>query len=356
MKTTRDVARRAGVSSSTVSHVVNGSRFVSDDKRQRVLQAMDELGYEPNAVARSLKVSRSNTLGLIISDISNPFFAEVIRGAEDAAQANGYTLILCNSDEDPAKEETYLRELRAKRVDGLLLTPAGQAHEYLRKLVRARFPIVFLDRDISSLPVATVLLDNEAAAYAAVSHLVRLGHRRIGAISGRPFISTTMERLAGYARALREAADGVDEQLVASGSSRIDGGANATEQLLALDKRPTALFSGNNLMTIGALSALAAHGLEVPGDMALVGIDDFPWADVLRPRLTTVAQPAYDLGRVSAELLLKVMQAGLPTVPERVVLSGTLRVRESCGSHLGGVAIQASAPSVDGTALSRAGA
>jgi LacI family transcriptional regulator len=335
MVTTRDVARRAGVSSSTVSHVLNDSRFVSDDKRQRVLQAMDDLGYEPNAVARSLKVNRSTTLGLIISDISNPFFADVIRGAEDVAQANGYTLILCNSDEDPVKEATYLRELRAKRVDGLLLAPAGHAHEYLRKLVRACFPIVFLDRDLGSLPIAAVVLDNEAAAYEAVSHLIRLGHRRIAAVSGRPFISTTTERLAGYARALREAGLAIDEHLVASGGSRVDGGAQAAAQLLALDPRPTAVFSGNNLMTIGVLSALAAHGLEVPGDMAVVGIDDFPWADVLRPRLTTVAQPTYELGRVSTELLLKVMRAGPSTAPERVVLTGTLRVRESCGSRDG---------------------
>jgi LacI family transcriptional regulator len=330
--TTRHVAQRAGVSVSTVSHVLNATRFVSDDLRQRVQQALDELGYEPNAVARSLKVNRSTTLGLIISDISNPFFTELVRGVEDVAQANGYTLVLCNSDENPAKEQTYLRELRARRVDGLLVAPAGEAHEYLRKLVRANFPLVFLDRDVASLPVPTVLLDNEAAAYAAVRHLIQLGHRRIGAIIGRPLISTTTERFKGYARALREAGIEIDQRLVVNGRSRIDGGAEAADVLMALEERPTALFSGNNLMTLGALGAFKARDLVVPDDVALVGIDDFPWASVLRPHLTTVAQPTYELGRRAAELLLGLMHGTIERGPHRVVLQGKLIVRESCGA------------------------
>ncbi len=342
MATTRDVARRAGVSASTVSHVLNATRFVSDDLRQRVRHAMDELGYEPNAVARSLKVNRSATVGLLISDISNPFFTELVRSVEDVAQANGYTVILCNTDENPANEETYLRELRARRVDGLLVTPTSGPHDYLGKLAHTRFPIVFLDRDAGSLPVPTVLLDNEAAAYAAVRHLLGLGHSRIEAVVGRPLISTTTERLEGYLRALGDADVAVDERLIVNGWSRIDGGAAATDTLMTLEERPTALFSGNNLMTIGALGALEAHGLVVPDDVALVGIDDFPWASVLRPQLTTVAQPTYELGSTAAELLLGLMRGTGQGHAQRVVLPGRLIVRESCGAPLRSTPLQAS--------------
>ena len=333
MVTLRDVARRAGVSTSTVSHVLNGTRPVSEELRRRVLDAMHELGYEPNAVARSLKVNRSNTIGLIISDISNPFFTAVVRGVEDVAQARGYTVILCNSDEDVAKETTYLKVLRSKRVDGLILAPAGRPHEYLRNLVKADFPLVFLDRDIEGLGVAAVLLDNEGAARQAVRHLVDLGHRRIGMITGRPSISTTTERLAGYLAALREAGLPVDERLIVSGGSSIEGGRAAANALLDLDPRPTAIFSANNLMTIGALVAIDARGLSIPEDIALVGFDDFPWSGVLRPRLTTVAQPTYELGRMAAEVLLRRLAGSRSEPPERVVLPGKLTVRESCGAR-----------------------
>jgi LacI family transcriptional regulator len=340
MVTTRDVARRAGVSVSTVSHVLNATRFVAPERRERVLLALNELGYEPNAVARSLRINRSRSIGLIISDISNPFFTAVVRGIEDVAQQNDYTLVLCNSDEDPEKEETYLRTLRAKRVDGLILAPAGTAHAYLETLVRERFPLVFLDREVAGLEVPVVVVDNEQSAYAAVRHLVEDGHRRIGLVAGRSLVSTSRERLDGYRRALAEASIAFADDLVEDGGSKIQPGEAAALRLLDLEPRPTAIFSANNQMTIGCLVAIEARGLRVPRDVALVSFDDFTWSEVFRPRLTTVAQPTYELGRAAAHLLLRRLESEPPNSAGRVVLNGSLVVRESCSSGRHGARIR----------------
>lgn len=331
MATIKDVARRAGVSISTVSHVLNRTRFVSPDRHARVEAALLALGYEPNALARSLKLNRSRSIGLVISDIANPFFTDVVRGIEDIAQHDGYTVVLCNSDEDLGKEETYLRELRAKRVDGLILAPAGVAHPYLRALVDDGFPLVFLDREIDELSVSAVLLDNFESAHVAVSRLIALGHRRIAIVAGRQHISSTRERLAGYWQALDQAGLPRDEHLVIWGDSRTEPSRLATLALLSADAPPTAVFSANNLMTIGVLSAALALGLRVPEDLALIGFDDFPWADVFRPRLSTVAQPTYALGQNAASMLLDSINAESAPAPRRVVLAGTLIERESSG-------------------------
>ena len=331
MPTVQDVARRAGVSAATVSYVLNGTRYVSEELRERVLRAVRELDYEPNAAARTLRSNRSYTIGLILPDLRNPFFTETVRGIEAVAQSRGYYVILANTDEDPAREATLLRILRAKHVDGLILAPAGGAHQGLEQLLQAQFPLVFLDRDVPGLTASAVMLDNVAAAQAAVRHLIDLGHRRVGMIAGRTPISSTLERETGYRRAFSQAGMAVDEHLVVSGGSTIEGGAAAAATLLERPAPPSALFVANNLMTIGALMAIDARGLTVPRDLALVGFDDFPWADVFRPRLTTVAQPLYELGHAAAELLLQ--QVASPGAqPRRVLLSGTLVVRDSSGA------------------------
>ncbi|HEV7664665.1 MAG TPA: LacI family DNA-binding transcriptional regulator [Chloroflexota bacterium] len=334
MATVHDVARRAGVSTSTVSHVVNNTRFVSDELRGRVLEAMRELDYTPNAAARMLTLKRSHTIGLIVSDIRNPFFASVARGVEDVAQEQGYTLVLCNSDESFERESACLTALETRAVDGVLLASAGVADEHLARLVRAGFPIVLVDRDLPELGVPAVLLNNEGAAYRAVLHLITRGHRRIAMLSGRAAISTTTERVAGYQRALREAGIALDERLVASGASTSEGGLLAANAVLDLDDPPSAIFSGNNLMSIGALQAIVNRGLSVPEGVALVGFDDFPfpWSDAFRPHLTTVAQPTYELGRRAAELLVQRLKRPGSLTAERVVLDGKLVVRESSGA------------------------
>jgi LacI family transcriptional regulator len=335
MATVHDVARRAGVSTSTVSHVVNSTRFVSDELRERVLSAMRELDYTPNAAARMLILKRSHTIGLIVSDIRNPFFASVARGVEDVAQEQGYTLVLCNSDESAEREAACLNTLETRAVDGVLLASAGVADEHLARLVRAGFPIVLVDRDLPELGAPAVLLNNEGAAYSAVWHLITRGHRRIAMLSGRAAISTTTERVAGYRRALHEAKIDMDDRLVVSGASTSEGGTVAANTVLDLDEPPSAIFSGNNLMSIGALQAIVNRGLLVPDDVALVGFDDFPfpWSDAFRPHLTTVAQPTYELGRRAAELLVRRLKgSNAVTAAERVVLDGQLVVRESSGA------------------------
>jgi len=329
--TARDVARQAGVSVSTVSHVLNETRTVSDALRQRVQQAARDLEYEPNAMARSLRIRRSDTLGLMVSDLSNPFFTAVVRGVEDVAQERGYALILCNSNEDPLRERDYLRVLLSRQVDGLMLSPVGQSHESLIRLVQDRFPLVLFDRDISGIDVSTVTLDNERAAFAAVCHLVELGHRRIGMVSGLPSHSTGRDRIAGYRRALREAEIPDDGQLIGVGNSTSEGATVAVSALLDLAERPTAVFATNSLMTIGALIAIQQRGLSVPEDISVVGFDDFLWSAVLRPRLTTVAQPTYELGRTTAELLIDVIHSKGPVTTRKIVLGGQLIVRESSG-------------------------
>jgi LacI family transcriptional regulator len=334
MATARDVARRAGVSTSTVSHVVNGTRVVSDELRARVLQAMHDLGYEANAVARSLKTRRSHLVALVASDIGNPFFTAVVRGVEDVVTARGYTLILGSTGEDPHREEAYLRLLGAQRVDGLILAPSGDRYPYLDRIMHTRSAFVLLDRTLPGPSVPTVLLDNVDAARVATRHLLSLGHRRIGMVTGRAGISSTAERTDGYRLELAVAGIPFDPALIADGRSRLDDGRRATAQLLDLAERPTALVVANNLMTIGAVAAIEERGLCVPRDVAVVGFDDALWADVLHPRLTTLAQPTYELGRAAAELLLRRIETPDAHVPARTAMSGRLIVRESCGAAL----------------------
>jgi LacI family transcriptional regulator len=336
MATVHDVARRAGVSASTVSHVLNNTRFVSDELRERVLTAMRELDYTPNAAARMLMLKRSHMIGLIVSDIRNPFFASVARGVEDVAQEQGYTLVLCNSDESADRETACLNALEARAIDGVLLASAGVASEHLSRLVRAGYPIVLVDRDLPELGAPAILLDNEGAAYGAVKHLISAGHKRIAMISGRAAISTTTERVAGYRRALQEARIEFDARLLVSGLSTSEGGAAAADKVLHVDPPPSAIFSGNNLMSIGVLQAIANRRLIVPDDIAMVGFDDFPypWSDAFRPHLTTVAQPTYELGRRAAEILVARLRApkSHSNDVERVTLEGKLMIRESSGA------------------------
>jgi len=294
---------------------------------------MQELDYQPNAAARSLTLKRSNSIGLIVPDIRNPFFASVARGVEDVAQAHGYTVVLCNCDEDTAKESACLRALQTRQVDGLLVASEGAADAHLMRLVRAGLPVVLVDRVLADLDARAIVLDNAEGAYAAVQHLLSRGHLRIAMLTGRPSISTGPERLAGYHRALIGAGVEVDDRLVVSGPSTYEGGAAAMHAVLEVAPPPTAVFSGNHLVTVGALQALASRGLRVPEDIAIVSFDDlpYPWADTFRPHVTTVARPSYELRCTAAETLVNLLRAPSAGPAERIVLEGSLRVPESSG-------------------------
>jgi LacI family transcriptional regulator len=325
--TIRDVAAVAGVSPATVSRVLNTNDRVRPELRDRVHDAVARLGYRPNSQARSLRTRATTVLGLIISDIQNPFFTALVRGVEDAASAVGYSVVLANTDEDLSKEQRYLEIAAAEQMAGVVLSPASAADTRIDLLVERSIPVVTIDRRIRSSTVDSITVNNHRAAHEAVSHLLAAGCRRIGVVAGPPDVTTGAGRLAGYRAALKEAGIPLDPSLVVRGNFRVDGGREATRKLLAAGPPPDGLFVTNNLMTVGALDALAEAGLRYPEDLLLVGFDDMSWAG-LAPPLTLVEQPTYDIGRNATELLLR--RIGGEDFPvQRLVLPATLRVRRS---------------------------
>ena len=330
MATIRDVAERAGVSVATVSHVINGTRKVAPGTAERVRRAMEELDYHPNAVARSLRTRKTQVIGVVVSDITNPFFATLVRGAEDAALEAGYSIFVCNSDETLEKENRYVQVLRRRRVDGMLLAPVGGGENpAIRKLARQGVPFVFVDRRAPGVEADAVLSDNVGGAYLATKHLIERGHERIGIVLGIPGATTSEERLAGYRRALEEAGIPLAEELVVWGGYRVEGGRRATAKLLSLTPPPTAIFSTNNLMTIGVLQELFRHGVRIPGEMGVVGFDDLEWAEMANPSLTAVAQRPHEIGYRAVRLLLDRLGAEEPIPPREVRASVDLKVRGS---------------------------
>lgn len=332
MPTLKDVARKADVSVSTVSRVFNNPEKVRPDTRRQVRKAAETLGYKPSRVARRLRLQEgeANLIGLVIPDIQNPFFADVTRGVEDVAQDNDYALILSNSDEDPDKQQLAVDILKTEDVDGVIVPPVSAEDPEVKRLVESDIAVVCVDRRMENTRVDTILSDSRTGAYEAVTHLIDLGHERIGFIGGVPRISTTRDRRAGYETALREHDLPVDPALVKDADSRRERGTYLTNELLALDPPPTALFTGNNLTTLGALSAINVQGLSVPKDVALVGYDDIPWAQALNPPPTVIDQPGYEMGRRAARILLDRL-ANPDQSPTTVSLQPKLVVRHSCG-------------------------
>ncbi|MER6850904.1 LacI family DNA-binding transcriptional regulator [Streptomyces flaveolus] len=335
MATMADVARCAGVSVATVSHVLNDTRPVLPHTRQAVLDAIEELGYTPNTLARSLVTSRTRSLGLAVSAISNPYFTEILQGVEAEALEHGYSLLIADPHDDPGHELTVVRLLHERRVDGMIIAPSADPGALVAYLTRHRVPAVFLDRVVDTPESGGPHFDQVCAESAGpttglVGHLAGLGHRRIGLVAGRPGFSTTRERITGYRDGLTAAGLPHDERLVVHGDSDAAGGERATAALLSLAEPPTALVTANNAMTIAALRALRDRGLSVPGDLALCCFDDFAWADLFAPRLTAVAQPSRDIGARAVRLLLERLAA--PDRPARTVrLPCAFVHRTSCG-------------------------
>lgn len=336
MATMADVARRAGVSVATVSHVLNDTRPVRPHTRRAVLDAIDELGYTPNSLARSLVTSRTRSIGLAVSAISNPYFTEILQGVEAAALEHGYSLLIADPHDDPGHERKVVQLLHERRVDGMIVAPSADPRELVAYLGRHRVPAVFLDRVVDAPQGDGAPRFDQVCAESAepttrlVTHLAGLGHRRIGLVAGRPGLSTTRERITGYRHGLAAAGLPYDERLLVHGDSEATGGERATASLLSLAVPPTALVTANNAMTIGALRALREHGLSVPDDLALCCFDDFAWADLFSPRLTAVAQPSRELGARAVRLLLERLAA--PERPsETVRLPCSFVHRTSCG-------------------------
>jgi len=335
MSTLKDVARKANVSVSTVSRVFNSPDKVRPATRERVRKAADALGYRPSRVARRLRLKdgSANLIGLVIPDIQNPFFADVTRGVEDVSRDRDYALLLCNVDEDSEKQKVAVETLRNEDVDGVIIPPVSPTDPAVQQLVDEDTAVVCVDRRLRDARVDTIVSDNRTGAYEAVTHLIELGHERIAFIGGISRISTSIERRKGYEAALRDHGLSVDPALVKEGDARQERGAPLTHELLDLDRPPTALFTGNNLTTLGALSALNQRGVHVPEEMALVGYDDVPWPMALNPPPTVIAQPGYEMGRRAAELLLERLKEPDQT-PTVVTLQSKLIVRRSCGAQV----------------------
>ncbi len=324
--TIKEVAKEAEVSIATVSHVINETRYVSPELTDRVERAMEKLGYKPNAVARSLKTEKTQTIGLIVSDISNPFFSSLLRGAEDHSMENDHSLIVCNTDETLAKEQLYVDILMQKSVDGLIIAPTGKSDENLKRLVHNNISFVFVDRRIEDIDSDAVLSENKEGAYRATKHLLELGHRRIGLILGLQSVQTSGERFAGYKAAITEYGIDVDENIVKRGNSKVKGSVEAVEAILSMSDKPTAIFSTNNLMTIGAMRGIKNMGYRCPEDISLVGFDDYEWSSTFAPALTTVAQKPYKIGATAAEVLFERMtDREKPTEEIRIPVEFLLR-------------------------------
>jgi LacI family transcriptional regulator len=332
--TIKDVARLARVSTATVSNVLNGTSFVSAPLRARVQEAVAELGFAPSRLARGLRMQSTRLIGVVVADITNPFFAEIVRRIGSAASALGYNVLLCEADHDPAKELAALQLLAAHQVEGVILAPTGPAAMYFGPpLAQFPKPIVMVDRFISEAPFDSVCIDNRRTGYEVTRHILSLGHTRIAAVAGWRHLANSTERVQGFRDALAEA--GVDAKAaeVVYADFRQDRAREISQDLLARARRPTALFVCNNEMVIGTMQAFSELGLACPEDISLAGIDDFAWAGVFSPRLTTARQPIAALADHAVRLLVKRMN-GEDGPTERVTLAAQLIVRDSCARPL----------------------
>ena len=330
MATRNDVARAAGVSPSTVSYVLNdGPRSVSDETKERVWKAIRELGYHPNAVARSLRTSRVGMVGLVVPDISNPFFSGLSRGAQDVARERGYFVVVCNTDGQLSREVSLLRSLYEHRMEGMIIDPVEARQDDFKFLLDRSVPVVLSGLDREGAIVDNAGVDDTEAARDAVQHLLDLGHTDIAMITGPRKQSRMTHRPEGYRKALADRAIAYREELVADGEYSQASGSACARDLLARGKKFTALFAANDLMAIGAMMAFQEQGLRVPEDVALIGFDNIPESAVTTPRLSTVDNPHYTQGRVTAEMLFERINADFTGAPRAVVLPHRLVVRES---------------------------
>ncbi len=330
MSTIKEVAELAGVSIGTASNVISGTRRVGKARMARVLAAVKELDYHPNEVARSLKVKQTKMLGMVLPDITNPFFSDLIRGAEDAALERGYLLLTANTDEQVEREKRIVAALRSRRVDGILLAAtASRSETHLKSVAAAGVPIVCLDRMAPGLAVDAVLADNVRGTQECVRHLIRAGHREIAIITGSLELQIAGERLGGYRAALEEAGIQYSRDLVMEGDFREESGYRLGKELLLRRERPSAIFACNGVMMLGLLLALDELGVRCPEEIALATFDDLPFAHSFHPHLTAVAQPANRIGYEGANLLIDRVEGKRTGDPVIVRLPPELKIRES---------------------------
>ena len=335
MATIQDVAKRAGVAPITVSRFINNSGYCSQETRARVEAAIAELGYVPNRLASGLRSKRTNTLALVLTDITNPFFTTIARGVEDTASDAGYTVVFCNTDESLSEEQKYLQMLLEQQVDGIVLVPALSTHESVAFIQGHNTPIVVLDRRISGIKADVVRCDSEKGAYELTRLLISLGHRYIAILSGPKGTSTAEDRVTGSHRALVEANLECSAGQEYYGSFTQVSGVEMARQAMASNPRPTAIFAANNFIAIGAVKSLRELGVRVPEDVAMVSFDDLPTGLIISPFLTVAAQPAYEMGCKATELLLARLSGEAPSEFQEIILPAEIVIRQSSGQVIG---------------------
>ncbi|MBD8836778.1 LacI family DNA-binding transcriptional regulator [Paenibacillus sp. FSL K6-4396] len=330
MITIYDIAKKANVSAMTVSKVINHTGRISSATRERVQQVIDELGYIPNSNARSLVLQRTQMLSLLITDITNPFYTTLARGAEDAAHLRGYRLLFGNSDEDYHKEKDYVDAILSTRVDGVLFAPAGdRSLTHLKQLQERHIPFVFLDRTVPGITSDVIAGDSREGAIELIRYLVQLGHRRIALVNGSSEVSTARLREEGYIEGMREVGVDIDPELVLRTGYRDFSDEEGLDQLLSQPEKPTAIFAANNMLAIGVIRLLRKRGLRVPEDISVVCFDDLDLASAFDPFLTVAAQPAYDFGFQGVQMLIDRIEGKAPSEAQTVILPSELRIRAS---------------------------
>ena len=329
--TIRDVAKAAGASVSTISAALNNSDYVSADMRSRIENAIKELKYRPNDLARGLRLQKTHSIAIVVPDLSNNFYIELVRGAKDYSASANYTVLIGDSRDSWEEERNYLDSFHRRRVDGVVRVPAIDALKGKGKTDLGNLPVVYADRYplTKDRYVGRVGIDNRRAADSATRYLLSLGHRKMGIITGDPSSGTSVDRLEGFLQALRNAGIRPDRSMIHSGHNDMESGHVHTMQLLTRADRPTAIFCTNNMMALGALAAIQEIGLVCPEEISLLGFDDFYWATLLRPRLTVVRQPAREVGMIAARMLIDHLE-GRPGVPTPTLLATQLMVRDSC--------------------------
>lgn len=331
MTTMRDLARHCGVSTATVSRALTGKDYIREELRTQICDAARELGYRPNLVARNLRSNRSTTIGLVVADVQNPYFTRICRAVEDEALRRGYAVFLCNTDEDPAKEELYLRHLIDENVAGVILAPTGKSTQVEQMIRTLDLPLVIIDRPLDKLDADMVLIDNTQAAEELARHLLRHGCRRIVGLFGAHSITGTA-RATGFEHAFAADEQTGDTMRKLFLAPREEEGYRVVAELLRDKNRPDAIFVSNGLVAIGAYRALIESGVRCPEEVAFAAFDDAAWASLVRPSVTVVEQPTYEIGVSAAELLVKRIEDPARS-KRRMVLRHQLIVRESCGNH-----------------------
>lgn len=333
----RQIAERAEVSIGTVSHVINDTAKVREKLRQRVLDAIRSLGYQPSQLARGLRRNQTNLVVMIIPDITNPFFPAVVRGVEDVAYKHSLRVALCNTDNDPQKESFYLNEMRSYRPAGWLIIPANdsQMTTHFKSSALSGAPVVCIDRQPEEWKGDVVLAANQAGARNATQHLLRMGHRQLAVITGPLHLTNAVERLKGFKRALADAGVSIAPEYIQEAQFNRQSGYEAATRLLRMLPRPTAIFACNDLMAMGVLSAARELNLSCPDEISVVGFDDLDFVEFTAPALTSVHQPGYQLGTAAARLLLERID-GSHSSPQKIVLPSELKIRHSVAAPFNG--------------------